>query len=453
MQPEQWDQLKNDIHNKCVAYDYIDASDKTLSEFIVDLIQVGRTVEEVNNELLQLIGSDYDSNVTQWMFERKQALEHPETITAAPLRNQVEENQQQQQQQQQEQELEQPSAERENTEKPKSRIFSQALGSVLNNDKRSLTQSTHSYQSRRDSDRYRDRHHRDRSRSPDRRFSRVDRYERSPSRERRSGDRDEDRRGDVFSRIGNTRKEDRPSVFDRLGISKPQIEKDETKTNTKTERCKYWPACKNGDDCIYFHPTTVCPDFPNCPKKATECMFVHPEASIKQPVMMQQSAMMTKLPIPCKFFPYCSNPMCPYMHPMMAPQQAYFMQSQSSFGNTGVRGQIPCKNGDACTRPNCYFLHPRDPNPFADIVCKYDGVCTRPNCLYKHTKENNNSKNKTFVNKKEKNTTERQFSVPEDQVEERIIVGESADLINGQQQTSNMDNNANSSVTTTTNNA
>ena len=24
------------------------------------------------------------------------------------------------------------------------------------------------------------------------------------------------------------------------------------------ERCKYWPACKNGDKCEYHHPVTTC---------------------------------------------------------------------------------------------------------------------------------------------------------------------------------------------------
>lgn len=24
------------------------------------------------------------------------------------------------------------------------------------------------------------------------------------------------------------------------------------------ERCRYWPACKNGDKCNYHHPTVTC---------------------------------------------------------------------------------------------------------------------------------------------------------------------------------------------------
>jgi hypothetical protein len=59
----------------------------------------------------------------------------------------------------------------------------------------------------------------------------------------------------------------------------------------------------------------------------------------------------------------------------------------------------------------------------------------RPNCIYKHTKENTIGK----VSSTLQNGNIRQFSVPENQVEERIIVGESADIIKSKtQQNENM---------------
>lgn len=24
------------------------------------------------------------------------------------------------------------------------------------------------------------------------------------------------------------------------------------------EKCKFWPVCKSGDECLYHHPTTQC---------------------------------------------------------------------------------------------------------------------------------------------------------------------------------------------------
>ncbi|KAJ7404707.1 Zinc finger CCCH domain-containing protein 14 [Willisornis vidua] len=58
------------------------------------------------------------------------------------------------------------------------------------------------------------------------------------------------------------------------------------------ERCKYWPACKNGDECVYHHPTLPCKVFPNC-KFADKCLFIHPN---------------------CKYDAKCTKPDCPYTH-------------------------------------------------------------------------------------------------------------------------------------------
>ncbi|RCH91141.1 hypothetical protein CU097_011124 [Rhizopus azygosporus] len=418
MTPDIWTQLKNEIHNKLVTYEYVDATD-----FIVGLMRVGKNPEELSNELQSLVGSDYDPNVTQWFYDRKRALENPEIqkpteptkTIAQPETPKDAENEKIISKSQQGIDV-QPAAEASDKDvaveqnapsksiklNKDSRIFSKAIGSALN-----LTPERSSRE------RFTQERRRERSRSPSpdpkrpRTMLRDDRHKN-----------EESKSNDVFSRLGgsSSTKEVRPSVFDRLGtVNDVPAPKEE---NTKSQRCKYWPTCKNGEDCPFFHPTTVCPDFPNCPNKPNECMFIHPETH-KKPATMIQPQFPAKLPYPCKFFPYCNNPVCPYIHPI--PQQAYYMQSHSY----GQRVPVPCKNGDDCTRPNCHFLHPKDPNPFAEIICKYDGACTRPNCLYKHTKEN--PKNKVLISKPD--TTNRQFSVPEDQIEERIIVGESADII------------------------
>lgn len=190
-----------------------------------------------------------DSNVIQWLFTRKQELE-------GPPQQQHEEpvKQQQLQESAEDQGSHKPlRSDRMETDRPKSRIFSQALGGVLNNNNRP----------ERSSDRYtaprRGNRSRSRSRSPERHTTRPER--RRDQREIRRGDRRDDRQsGDVFSRIGNASRDDeRPSVFDRLGGSRPVIVHEQQIDSKKEERCKYWPTCKNGDDCPYVHPTTVCP--------------------------------------------------------------------------------------------------------------------------------------------------------------------------------------------------
>lgn len=87
------------------------------------------------------------------------------------------------------------------------------------------------------------------------------------------------------------------------------------------ERCKFWPVCKSGDECLYHHPTTQCKlvpgfkmtqrirlftrvsdeisyvlfffrTFPNC-KFGDKCLFVHPN---------------------CKYDARCTKPDCPFTH-------------------------------------------------------------------------------------------------------------------------------------------
>ncbi|CAO3695592.1 unnamed protein product [Rhizopus stolonifer] len=397
-------------------------------------MRVGKSPDELSSELMLLVGNDYDPNVTQWFYDRKRALENPETSRVeepsvennragsmekdtrmlSPERNMSErspnDDDDNDRYGRSNRDHDQPRA-RVNRD---DRIFSRAIGNALNPNK-----ERHPRERQFSPIRYRSR---SRSRSPENNSHRV------ISREDRYIHEDGKSSSRIHPRVGgssdNSSKDGRRSVFDRLGTvnSVPaQIEED-----TKVQRCKYWPTCKNGEQCPYFHPSAVCPDFPKCPNQASECMFIHPE-TVKQPSVAALQQPTARLPYPCKFFPYCSNPVCPYIHPL--PQQSYYMQAQPSYP-TNQRVPIPCKNGNECTRPNCHFLHPKDENNYAETVCKYDGSCTRPNCFYKHTKENTmeNTKNKVLINKLE-NTNGRQFSVPEDQIEERIIVGESADMI------------------------
>ncbi|KAF7721265.1 hypothetical protein EC973_004992 [Apophysomyces ossiformis] len=293
----------------------------------------------------------------------------------------------------------------------KNRIFAQALEGVTKNVGSASTPS-----SRPSSPPARRRVDRSRSRSPDRRRERPSYRNREPAPVADSA-------GDgVFSRLGHVSRphsgqEERKSVFNRLGGTKPRT----TGDIKAPERCKYWPSCKNGEACPYFHPKTVCPDFPHCSKAANECMFIHPETHKKrmpEPVAPIPMAMpFAKSPIPCKFFPYCNNPMCPFLHPTQ-PMQVPVR-----------RIAVPCNNGDQCTRPGCHFMHPKDASAMAEIPCKYDGACTRPGCFYKHTVPPGTvHHNKTLVVKDQASTSDRQFSVPDDDVE-RIVVGESADII------------------------
>ncbi|NXN97727.1 ZC3HE protein, partial [Rhinopomastus cyanomelas] len=119
------------------------------------------------------------------------------------------------------------------------------------------------------------------------------------------------------------------------------------------ERCKYWPACKNGDECVYHHPTLPCKVFPNC-RFADKCLFIHPN---------------------CKYDAKCAKPDCPYTHatrrsPHPAPKPAVL--PTPSVSSSSPR----CKFFPACKKMECPFYHPKH--------CRFNTHCTRPDCTFYH---------------------------------------------------------------------
>ncbi|XP_053456956.1 zinc finger CCCH domain-containing protein 14 isoform X4 [Nycticebus coucang] len=117
------------------------------------------------------------------------------------------------------------------------------------------------------------------------------------------------------------------------------------------ERCKYWPACKNGDECAYHHPISPCKAFPNC-KFAEKCLFVHPN---------------------CKYDAKCTKPDCPFTHlsrriPVLPPKPVTTPPTPSS-------SQL-CRYFPACKKMECPFYHPKH--------CRFNTQCTRPDCTFYH---------------------------------------------------------------------
>ncbi|XP_065797769.1 zinc finger CCCH domain-containing protein 14 isoform X4 [Muntiacus reevesi] len=117
------------------------------------------------------------------------------------------------------------------------------------------------------------------------------------------------------------------------------------------ERCKYWPACRNGDACAYHHPASPCKAFPNC-KFAEKCLFVHPN---------------------CKYDAKCTKPDCPFTHmsrrtPGLPPKPVTAPAPPSS-------SQL-CRYFPACKKMECPFYHPKH--------CRFNTQCTRPDCTFYH---------------------------------------------------------------------
>ncbi|ORY98692.1 hypothetical protein BCR43DRAFT_487987 [Syncephalastrum racemosum] len=424
MQDINWNLITQEIHAKCVSLDLSDSEDPTLAEYITKLLQLGRPKDKLQEELQQLVGTNIDSSFLDWLTFKIDEIHGASQPSHARRQDAAD-------------------------ERPSRRIFSQAIGSVNREQRPRESNSPSASSSPSFSRRHRER---SRSRSPE---ARPRAHQRREDRDRPSTTSHRDGTGLVIRSSGRNQRdvsfEDtssraKPSVFDRLGGAKPASRKAE-------HRCRDWPSCPRGSDCSYFHPKTLCPDFPNCSKDASECMFIHPATPATQPQQVQsiiprpqlqtfpQSTYPQQIPmmgapvypakkmIPCRYYPYCSNPACPFVHPdrpaaSVAPTAPPVTK----------RVPVPCMNGAHCTRPGCHFMHPSDEGatPATETVCKYDGVCTRPGCFYKHNKQNgpitgNPGRHKSLVLNKDNN--QRQYSVAEDEVVERIVVGESADLI------------------------
>ncbi|XP_070844023.1 zinc finger CCCH domain-containing protein 14 isoform X2 [Chaetodon trifascialis] len=117
------------------------------------------------------------------------------------------------------------------------------------------------------------------------------------------------------------------------------------------ERCKFWPVCKSGDECLYHHPTTQCKTFPSC-KFGDKCLFVHPN---------------------CKYDARCSKPDCPFTHvsrrSTAAPPKRPAVQPVQT--TTSV-----CRFFPDCKKMDCPFYHPKP--------CRFAGQCKRAGCTFYH---------------------------------------------------------------------
>lgn len=127
---------------------------------------------------------------------------------------------------------------------------------------------------------------------------------------------------------------------------------DEQNTAKTKERCKFWPSCKEGDDCNYYHPSKPCRAFPNC-RFGSQCLYVHPA---------------------CKFNPNCTKPMCPFAHPISQVPTRRMRPARVQ-----QAAQAPkCRYGYRCSNLMCTFSHQRAES------CRFGANCLLESCPYTH---------------------------------------------------------------------
>ncbi|XP_064460469.1 zinc finger CCCH domain-containing protein 14-like isoform X2 [Ornithodoros turicata] len=135
-----------------------------------------------------------------------------------------------------------------------------------------------------------------------------------------------------------------------IQVAEEPMEHTETGVEKVKEKCRYWPACKNGDQCPYHHPTVPCKAFPNC-KYKEKCLFIHPN---------------------CKYDAFCKRRDCPYTH-----------ASRRNFSCPPPVASSPslkhCRFYPHCTNTKCSYFHPKLIYQFVDAFCLANlGQCVRP---------------------------------------------------------------------------
>ena len=201
----------------------------------------------------------------------------------------------------------------------------------------------------------------------------------------------------------------------------------------KEGRCKLFPRCPLGRSCPHAHPTKVCNEYPNCPKPAGTCEYLHPNEDeelmremekTREEFQKRKEAMIAARTKPvqtgivlCKFGVICSNPMCPFGHPTPANEDAKVIdlmwcannlkcqdpqctkahsslskiKSIAPMGSNAMAAPIAatrapveksldqCKFGTKCTNKHCKYRHAR-----SHVMCREGADCTRLDCFFGH---------------------------------------------------------------------
>ncbi|KAJ3339197.1 hypothetical protein HDU93_008490 [Gonapodya sp. JEL0774] len=179
----------------------------------------------------------------------------------------------------------------------------------------------------------------------------------------------------------------------------------EERVETKPVRCSYWPQCKNGAQCRFWHPVELCPQWPNCPYSDSQCLYIHPAKSSIQRQNQPSVASVT-----------AGTPGAKRGGAAYQPPRAFPNKTLNTTANTGdlaasassgapVSGVIPsptlqdCMYGANCARADCKFFHPspsaitlpragvgRVPmtDPRRAARCKYFPACENPDCGFYH---------------------------------------------------------------------
>ncbi|KXS10811.1 hypothetical protein M427DRAFT_462037 [Gonapodya prolifera JEL478] len=184
----------------------------------------------------------------------------------------------------------------------------------------------------------------------------------------------------------------------------------EERVESKPVRCGYWPQCKKGAECRFWHPVELCPQWPNCPYNDAQCLYIHPSRTSIQR-QNQPGAPPTAPAVAKRVAAAAATFQTPRVFPNKtlnnttpaAPVPGGAPSPATSGATAG--GVIPsltmqdCHYAANCTRADCKFYHP---SPSAIVLpraglgriaptdprraarCKFYPLCENPDCGFYH---------------------------------------------------------------------
>jgi hypothetical protein len=154
-------------------------------------------------------------------------------------------------------------------------------------------------------------------------------------------------------------------------------------------RCRHWPRCQLGARCKFHHPSQICPyystffanksnrarDYPNCPHAAGTCPNIHVGEDI------QESELNTVI---AEQLGTGKRPVNGHNNPMSNPNgHGPRREKQPPKPKQTPKSQeLPlCKFGIDCTKPDCPFAHPNPTAGKLGLVLSSEWCPDGRNCL------------------------------------------------------------------------
>ncbi|KAK9721173.1 mRNA-binding protein nab2 [Basidiobolus ranarum] len=398
MKPEE---IQDKIMYKLAEYGYGAEDDPMLAEFVAVMVANKKSLEQVNSEMTDLIGPDYNPGFGDWLMQ----FTNPASNSSKPESSQPESTPTDSMAVDEDSIHAKTSTRQQGIAPQKSRLLMSALSNVNKAETEDKREKR-----RKDEMDIEDDH----TLNNGQKQRRINQVREKPTRGKRGkahqGDRDRPHR------------KTQETVFTiSLEPKKSNQTTDITQDTLKDQpqRCTFWPNCSKGEECKFFHPTKPCRDYPNCPN-GTKCLFIH---------LDDENTESNKKTIACKFGAKCTNPDCKFSHPSPAAIAAstksektercryypncknaactysHVDEPQPHYGESLASDSAPvshslqikkvpvqCRDGSNCTRPGCHFLHPGEaaveqPTNKVPIQCRDGADCKRPGCHFLHPGE------------------------------------------------------------------